>query len=926
MRIITRNVSLLCACLFCSPLFAQSDFNIDLVSSVFDFWGSVCDIEVTGDYAYVSAGEAGFFIIDIGDPAHPVQVGHFHSPGYVAGSKVVGDYAYVADGYKGLCILNISDRTDPQEVGRYRIYNSAYSVDVSGNYAYVTANNHGLKIIDVGDPAHPDQIATFNTDANIKAVKIVGNLCYLANGTDGMRILDISNPHEPVEVGLFETPHSTFDSNQDIYIYGRIALLACLDLGFYLVDVSDPTQPFMLSYVGPLLDCMDITAYNNIVYIADHNDGMRAYDISNPANPTYIDSYTTLGRVDNVAVANNLAFVLDYYTGLHIVDLDDHNFLEEVSNINEGSIWETKTVGNLIYAACGFDGLHIIDASNPAHPLDIGCFDIPRSQTFGLDVVGDYAYLADWADGLRIIDVSDPSTPEFVSEISTPGLIGCVDVVGDYAYLGGKYEGFRIVDVSNPESPVALGSVLLDHADVYGDEQVFDVVVILPYAYVTNYAGGLRIIDVSNPNAPFEIGFIDDMPLNNVCISDTLAYASYGDGFHVISISDPTQPGFICEYRDSDLHYSRGIAIQGDYLFLATSSTGLFIFDVSSPTAPVVTGYYDTGGFALELEVIGDYTYLADTYTVSIFDHSAAVTAPESMLSGTLRDSCTQLPIADAEIVLTNYHEYTGVTDENGHFAFDVLFPLTYAISINAAGMVPYVDSITVSEGPNDCTINLIPNPQFEAIAEEEYQFTLPPMGSALDSFVIRNAADCSADLTFRVLILEDDIEGRPLNQNWIAVSVDSGTIAAGEQVQIRIIIDASLDSLNGVARDCFLVVTTNDPDSGYYGAWVYLTVEPQSASELPLPTEFAVMPPYPNPFNPSVTIPLTIPSPGMVNMAVYNLMGQIVYSMDRFYPIGSHQVLFDSQNDGLALSSGMYFLQVRYQDQVQRCRLLLMK
>lgn len=64
------------------------------------------DIEVVGDLAYMASGYSGLRVIDVSNPAFPVELGSLDTPSYAEGVEVVGAYAYVADGFRGLRIID----------------------------------------------------------------------------------------------------------------------------------------------------------------------------------------------------------------------------------------------------------------------------------------------------------------------------------------------------------------------------------------------------------------------------------------------------------------------------------------------------------------------------------------------------------------------------------------------------------------------------------------------------------------------------------------------------------------------------------------------------------------------------------------------------------------------------------------------------
>ncbi|MBZ0265902.1 choice-of-anchor D domain-containing protein [bacterium] len=90
------------------------------------------------------------------------------------------------------------------------------------------------------------------------------------------------------------------------------------------------------------------------------------------------------------------------------------------------------------------------------------------------------------------------------------------------------------------------------------------------------------------------------------------------------------------------------------------------------------------------------------------------------------------------------------------------------------------------------------------------------------------------------------------------------------------------------------------------------------------MPTEFVVEQGYPNPFNPTVTVPFALPENGEVTFSVFNLLGQQVFTASRTYEAGHHRYLFDAGQANLV--SGVYFLQVHYNSNVEMQKLLLLK
>jgi hypothetical protein len=94
------------------------------------------------------------------------------------------------------------------------------------------------------------------------------------------------------------------------------------------------------------------------------------------------------------------------------------------------------------------------------------------------------------------------------------------------------------------------------------------------------------------------------------------------------------------------------------------------------------------------------------------------------------------------------------------------------------------------------------------------------------------------------------------------------------------------------------------------------------------MPTQFALSQNYPNPFNPTTSLDLSLPEASRVQAVVYNIMGQQVRILaDSDLPAGYYSLSWDGLNDqGQAVSSGVYFCSVRAGELNTSIKMLLMK
>ena len=93
-------------------------------------------------------------------------------------------------------------------------------------------------------------------------------------------------------------------------------------------------------------------------------------------------------------------------------------------------------------------------------------------------------------------------------------------------------------------------------------------------------------------------------------------------------------------------------------------------------------------------------------------------------------------------------------------------------------------------------------------------------------------------------------------------------------------------------------------------------------------PTQFALLPNYPNPFNPGTTIPYQITIPSHVTVTIYDVLGRAVRLLkdSEQYP-GHYTVAWDGRDElGNPMSSGTYFCHMEAGGSSHSRKILLMR
>lgn len=92
---------------------------------------------------------------------------------------------------------------------------------------------------------------------------------------------------------------------------------------------------------------------------------------------------------------------------------------------------------------------------------------------------------------------------------------------------------------------------------------------------------------------------------------------------------------------------------------------------------------------------------------------------------------------------------------------------------------------------------------------------------------------------------------------------------------------------------------------------------------QLDIPTKFELAQNFPNPFNPSTTIQYSLPKSGLVNLSIFNLLGEKVKELvnEQKEP-GTYTVNFNASN----LNSGLYFYKIETDGFIQTRKMMLLK
>jgi hypothetical protein len=308
------------------------------------------------------------------------------------------------------------------------------------------------------------------------------------------------------------------------------------EAGLLIIDMSDPANPKLVATYAAIGYENRTFVSGNYAYVSDYTAGLHVIDVSNPAVPQRIGGYVTPGFAVDVVVSGNYAYVVDGAAGLYVIDVRDPASPKEAGvyapRNEHGELLFPQGVvvsGDYAYVnySGAYNGLHIVNVSNPANPALVGLLDYEGSARIVSGVLTNHVYLTSG----QVIDVSDPARPRWACGYSGHGIQNGV-VSGQDIYVADGT--LRVIDLSRPANPQRVGH----HSATSASAQRGDVFVSDRHAYVADGTSGFQIIDISNPASPQRIGSYDTPgTTESVFVLRDLAYvADWNGGLQVIDI------------------------------------------------------------------------------------------------------------------------------------------------------------------------------------------------------------------------------------------------------------------------------------------------------------------------------------------------------------------------------------------------------
>ena len=451
-------------------------------------------VVISGQYAYVAAGSRSF-IIDISNPSAPVYVGRMTGyGGYHQYVNVRSGYAYICNYDAGMQIVNVTNPASPVNVMEVPSGYRTARIIFDGNYGYVAIGDAGVAIYSTVNPASPTYVTQIQTTGRAAslyygAITIGGTPTghiFVANRNPapGVSAINVSTPSAPITTSFLEAiPSATGSAYIPYYLDGKV-YVAYGTAGLRIIDVTNPSNVTLLGTADLGGDSRAVVASGNYAYVAARDSGVYVVDVTNPASPQKIKTIQT-PRARGIAINGSFIYVAASDSGMGIFDLTNPANPILVGYTGSSVYGENVAVNGNIAGITDYGQITFYDISNPTTPIKKGSTGSLTTGNEGFAIMGSYAYVPDGSN-LKIFNIADLNAPVNVSEILTGGYGYLAAVDGDYCYVASEGTGIRSINISNPLVPVEAG--------FYDDvPQSRGVAVNGKYVYVTEKMDGLTV-------------------------------------------------------------------------------------------------------------------------------------------------------------------------------------------------------------------------------------------------------------------------------------------------------------------------------------------------------------------------------------------------------------------------------------------------
>ncbi len=515
---------------------------------------------------------------------------------------------------------------------------------VAGNLLLVNYAS-ALVAYDISSPGVPIRLSYLPVPEGFYDIEMVGSHAFLA-GEDGLvTIVDVSNPSQPAIVSSTRFG----PAGNDLEVAGNLLFFACGWEPSWVIDITSLAAPVALGTFDPSgTGAVDVAYENQHLFVAMYGYGLRVYNVSNPSAPSLVASvpFAVYG-IQQIDVSNEIAYAINEATMI-VIDVSQPSSPQTTGALNldgnqpqpPGTCWDIEVAGDYAYVTHFYNtesDFNVIDVANPTDPVLVAT--IPQSSGFDVAVSGNRAAVSSYDRFTFIHDVSEPTTPTPYGTCESLGSSDGMEAAGDWLGFPLHHNGLMLVHPDDPNVRHRLEGTQweIGYAPFLASDGAYALISGLDDTWDPDQSG-ISIIDMRDPANMVETSFVPTSYYGDIAINGSFAYFR-DDGIEVLDWSIPAAPqivGSIMVGGARAIETTPTRAIVGGY-------TTFSILDVSTPQNPLLASQTEFGWEVSDVAITDGYAFVAGrrlnepTITNGVWTYDISnPTAPIELTSFTL--------------------------------------------------------------------------------------------------------------------------------------------------------------------------------------------------------------------------------------------------------------------------------------------------
>ena len=242
------------------------------------------NVVASGDLAHLTDYYGSFYVVDVGDPSRPTEIGRL--PGAFSGEPemaVSGDLVGAVVHHL-VKLIDVGDPRDPAIVSEFWAGMLVRRIELDSD-RLVVADEDSLRVFDVGDPVTPQFLGTHELEGTAPDIAMSGDALYVVERGAGYRAhLVVIDPR----------PSSGPVANGDVWLEGGSpAAVAARGDGYVVVanwrlsvvDVRDPQAPIIVGSTELPDYSVDVVSDGRRAWVQGQTGEVRVVDLGDPTKP-----------------------------------------------------------------------------------------------------------------------------------------------------------------------------------------------------------------------------------------------------------------------------------------------------------------------------------------------------------------------------------------------------------------------------------------------------------------------------------------------------------------------------------------------------------------------------------------------------------------------------------------------------------------